>query len=250
MPTNHRTSTRVPPRSRAQNDEHGRAPRPKSPGPRTAAPNGYSRESAPSLTCSTRFPRAWGHGAVRACTEQLAKNLVRQTRPPRSAAERSRGLRREAREGLPDGARQRARWRSVAGHSGSLEAISRQGEGSRPSPRSARGAAAECVSLHTSRAPRSGSRQRCPSQCASRARQGGTDLVVVPPQPSEQGAARGAALGAMKPKGVVGAETTRHSPSARLRRARFGASDADKRLRSGASDATNHARGNSRERRE
>jgi hypothetical protein len=114
-----------------------------------------------------------------------------------SAGERSRGLRREDREGLPDGARQRARWRSIAGRSRSPEAPSGQGEGVCLSPCSANGAAADLWLLRDLSPPRSGSRQRCPSRCASRARRGGTDLVVVPPKPSEQGAARGAALGAM-----------------------------------------------------
>ena len=78
---------------------------------------------------------------------------------PWSAVERSRGLRREGREGLPDGARQRARWRSIAGRSRITEATSRQGEGSSPSACSAVGAAAECIPIR-SRQPREADRAK------------------------------------------------------------------------------------------
>jgi hypothetical protein len=91
----------------------------------------------------------------------------------------------------------RARWPRIVGRSRSPEATPRQGEGFSPSPCSAAGAAAECVPPPTAPTPRSGSRRRWVCRCASRARQGGTDLVVVPPQPSEQGAATDPALGAM-----------------------------------------------------
>jgi hypothetical protein len=110
-----------------------------------------------------------------------------------SAAERSRGPRDALRWRDPG----RARSRRIAGRSRSPEATSRQGEGARPSPCSAAGAAAECVPSPITSTPRSGSRQRCPSRRASRARRGGIDRVVVRPMPSEQGAATGAALGAM-----------------------------------------------------
>jgi hypothetical protein len=96
-----------------------------------------------------------------------------------SASERSRGLRREGREGLPDGARQRARWRSIVGRSRSPEATSRQDEGARPSPCSAAGAAAECVPTPTSRIPRSGSRQRWASRCSVSPSRGAIDLVIM-----------------------------------------------------------------------
>jgi hypothetical protein len=91
----------------------------------------------------------------------------------------------------------RARWPRIVGRSRSPEATPRQGEGFSPSPCSAAGAAAECVPPPTAPTPRSGSCRRWVCRCASRARQGGTDLVVVPPQPSEQGAATDPALGAM-----------------------------------------------------
>jgi hypothetical protein len=45
--------------------------------------------------------------------------------------------------------------------------------------------------------PRSGSRQRWAYRFASRASQGGIDRPVIPTRASEQGAARGPALGAM-----------------------------------------------------
>jgi hypothetical protein len=66
------------------------------------------------------------------------------------------------------------------------------------------------------RIPRSGSRQRCPSRCASRASQGGTDRPVVPRQTNEQGTARGAALGAMN--SYRGVALLGHDPGARCMR--------------------------------
>jgi hypothetical protein len=64
---------------------------------------------------------------------------------------------------------------------------------------------------------------------------------------SEQGAARGAALGAMNLKGMEGADFS-PDPGARRRRARGGAEAIDERLRSESADATHGARGVSRER--
>ena len=198
-------------------------------------PNELSTPAAVLPTLSKTAPRRSRH--VRSACPAIL----------RSAASRSRGLRREDREGPPDGARQRARWRSIAGRSRSPEATSRQGEGVCLNPCSANGAAADLWPLRDLSPPLGGSRRRCPSRCASRARRGGTDLVVVPPKPSEQGAARGAALGAMDTWGGGCSFTTssRRPPQA----GRFGAAAVDERSHSETNDATNRARDVSRERR-
>jgi hypothetical protein len=73
--------------------------------------------------------------------------------------------------------------------------------------------------------------------------------VVVPPKPNEQGAARGAALGAMNSWEMVGAASSPH-PGARRRRSRVGAAGIDECSHSEMHDATNRGRGVSRERRD
>jgi hypothetical protein len=118
-----------------------------------------------------------------------------------------------------------SRTRQIAAYRGpqwESKATSRQREAARLSACSAAGAAAECITTEIAPTPRSGSRQRWVSRCASRARQGGIDLVVVPPKPSEQGAARDPALGAMNRKRVcaVAHSSPRCPPQAGKERSR------------------------------
>ena len=53
------------------------------------------------------------------------------------------------------------------------------GRGVSPSPCSASGAAAECITPPTAPTPRSGSRQRCPSRCSVSPSRGAIDLVIM-----------------------------------------------------------------------
>ena len=133
----------------------------------------------------------------------------------RSAASRSRGLRREGREGLPDGARQRARWRSIAGRSRTPESDLEVGRGRKPKPVQRRRRcrrmhpASDCADPAKRIAPKvSLSVQYEPESRSHRSRDHGDD-------DEGEHAARGAALGAINTnRGVCGNRAARRPPQA------------------------------------
>jgi hypothetical protein len=142
--------------------------------------------------------------------------------------------------GRSDGARQRARWRSIAGRSRMPESDLEPGRSRQAEPEQRHW---RCRRIHPASnradpakriAPKVSLSVQCePESRSHRSRDHGDD-------DEGEHAARGAALGAIYTKG--GWDVGTALPGARRRRARCGAADLDERLRSERIDATYRAR--------